>query len=82
MTKYPRERIKEKDFLNLLEYSTSIPTGATIGKRWRRHHQWKDKDGSIKSTWYIGEYVQDADPKMVGIKWTRPLIEKDDGFIY
>lgn len=73
-------KISEKDFLALMEYSSTIPTGTTIGKRWRRGQRWRDKNGEIKTKWYIGEYVEDPDPKYVGIKWYIPLIEKGGMF--
>ena len=46
----------------LLEYSTSLPTGTTIGKRWKC----KGKDG-----WFLGEYVPGGEPGHVNIKWKR-----------
>lgn len=60
-----------EEFKNLPEYSCTIPTGTTVGKRWRcnqafgtgRKPQWND--------WYMGEYVKHPDPKMVGIEWSR-----------
>ena len=77
----PRLRITQKDFLALPEYSSTIPTGGRIGKRWRRDHQWRDDNGEIKSRWYIGEYVPDEEPGYSRVKWYIPLIEREDGFI-
>lgn len=53
----------------LLEYSTSLPTGKTIGKRWKRHLGMGPKAGR----WVLCEYVPDPDPAYVGI--TSRLIE-------
>lgn len=72
----------------LLEYSASLPTGTTIGKRWRRNvnayrcatcdeHTFGHGRGecrvfaALPPEWWIGEYVEDPDPKFVGIRWTR-----------
>lgn len=52
----------------LSEYSTSLPTGTTIGKRWKQRRP----DG-----WLIGEYVPHQDPGTVGIKWWVPYITLD-----
>lgn len=55
-------QLTQAEFNALLEYSTSLPTGKAIGKRWKR----KQRNG-----WWIGEYVKDPDESMVGIVWTR-----------
>lgn len=34
---YPLLRMTRREFDGLLEYSSSLPTGTTIGKRWRRN---------------------------------------------
>lgn len=47
----------------LLEYSTTLPTGKTIGKRWKRRLFVGPKAGS----WVLCEYVEDPDPEYVGI---------------
>lgn len=51
----------------LLEYTTTLPTGKTIGKRWKRYLF----AGPAKGTWVMGEYVEDPDPEFVGITWRR-----------
>lgn len=55
-------RLNQSELNALLEYSTSVPTGTTIGKRWKR---------KTDSGWLIGEYIPDQDPKRVGIKWYK-----------
>lgn len=66
----PREEeITQEEFDKLLEYSSSLPTGTTIGKRWKR----KCPDG-----WLIGKYVPCDEEGMIGIEWTQPkIIGKD-----
>lgn len=60
------------DFLALPEYSMTLPTGTTIGKRWRAR---------AGAGWQMGEYVEPAPDQrfcphtkreMVAIRW-RPL---------
>lgn len=47
-------------FKDLPEYSTTLPTGTTVGKRWRRLH---------RDEWFLGEYIENPNPKVVSIKW-------------
>lgn len=51
----------------LLEYSTSLPTGTTIGKRWKRL--------TAGGEWVIGEYVEHPNPETVGIRWAWAVRE-------
>jgi hypothetical protein len=53
------------DFAALPDYSCSLPTGTTIGKRWKRRRDYHDVDRG----WVMGEYIEDPDPKLVGIVW-------------
>lgn len=63
------------EFKALLNYSASLPTGTTPGKRWRAKYR-----GT--GNWWMGEYLDDirVDPrgarfgKTIGIKWRRILI--------
>jgi hypothetical protein len=80
--------LTQKEFDTLLEYSTSIPTGTTIGKRWKRHrYYFKNTKGAkfnagylpgdvvlISDEWSMGEYITHDDPKLVGIKWTNIIV--------
>ncbi len=43
-------------FDRLPEYSTTLPTGTAIGKRWKAHRM---------SGWRLGEYVEHPDPGKV-----------------
>ncbi len=55
-------RIHELVLDNILEYSTSLPTGQYAGKRWKR----RQGDG-----WVLGEYIDDgADDGTLLIQWT------------
>lgn len=47
---------------NLPEYSLSLPTGTTPGKRWRR---WQNP------RWWMGEYYDFGD--CMGIRWREIL---------
>lgn len=47
----------------LLEYSTSLPTGKTIGKQWKR----RLFAGPKRGAWLLCEYVEDPDPAYVAI---------------
>jgi len=59
---------REKLLLNLFtweldsmnEYSSTLPTGRTPGKMWKR---------AIRDGWQVGMYIPDADPMMIGIVW-------------
>ncbi len=53
----------------LPEYSCSLPTGTTIGKRW--------KCRTRQGTWVLGEYVVSELPGMVGIRWSRIVIGEE-----
>ena len=63
--------LTQREFDELLEYSTTLPTGTTIGKKWKR----RVPPSGSNPTWFLGEYVEDVEPYksqgMVGIKWTR-----------
>ncbi len=51
--------LTELDLDDLPEYSSSLPTGTTAGKRWKRRTRGGD--------WLVGEYVKRAD--QIGIDW-------------
>jgi hypothetical protein len=64
--------VTRREFNDLLEYSHTLPTGTTIGKTWKR------KNGT---DWYMGEYVPDDDPKMIGIVWTKIVVSSTNGVV-
>jgi hypothetical protein len=76
--KLPPLRLTRPEFEGLLEYSATLPTGTTTGKRWRRldgahDHAFKLLGG--KPRWVIGEYgAVSKDGKKIDIHWYRPII--------
>lgn len=52
----------------LLEYATTLPTGKTIGKKWKRQLYAGPKRGA----WLLCEYVEDPDPAYLAIR-TREI---------
>lgn len=62
------------EFFALPEYSCSIPTGAVVGKRWRRCETFgrkasavevhNDRDVEDPDMWLMGEYADDPDAKV------------------
>lgn len=71
MTKHTHVLITEPDLMGLPEYSTSYPTGTTIGKRWRRDVHFRT---GKPPKWIVGTYVKVDAPGKVGIQWLWPLI--------
>lgn len=79
-----------KAFDDLLDYSCSMPTGAFVGKRWKRGEcacctPFRKHNGQMAvrrsygtceehNLWLMGEYIQDADPEYVCVKWREILI--------
>lgn len=59
--------LTRQEFDELLEYSLSVPTGTTIGKRWKR---------KCTDCWLMGEYEPDPEKKegWVQIRW-RVILE-------
>lgn len=73
----PRLRLTESEFRALLDYSGSLPTGTTIGKRWKRldgvyDREWVRRGG--KPAWMVGEYYDIGSETQIGIRWYRPVI--------
>ena len=69
--------ISRAELAKLPEYSCSLPTGTTIGKRWRRDvHFNKPPAGRPAPEWCIGEYFDDGTPGMVAIRWTWAVDEQ------
>ena len=68
---FPDEVITLEALEALLEYSCSLPTGTTIGKRWRRSTKFGQSLAAARFTeWMIGTYVEHLDDTKVGIVWT------------
>ena len=64
--------LSQKEFDELLDYSCSVPTGQTIGKRWRCRNDYYDASRG----WLMGEYIPDPndEPGWVAIKWRKIVI--------
>ncbi len=68
----PALRLTPREFAALPEYSCSLPTGTTIGKRWKRldgSHDHRFIAAGGKPRWMIGEYVRyvvTSDRRVVG----------------
>lgn len=65
------EVISVEALRDLLEYSSSLPTGTTIGKRWRATRYTQEGDAT---DWKIAEYVEHPDPGLIGIKWVWAVV--------
>jgi len=78
-------KLTRAEFEALSEYSITLPTGTTIGRRWKRNlnayrqlfythlHPW---DGSPVveprgDNWWLGEYAPSPKPKTVLILWSK-----------
>ncbi|MFV3077493.1 hypothetical protein [Niveispirillum fermenti] len=70
----PVLRLAPRAFMDLLEYSSSLPTGTTPGKRWRRLDGVFDHR-CTRPRWIIGEYgAPSPDGKRIAVNWYRPII--------
>lgn len=69
---YGEEVISEADLIALPEYSCTLPTGTTLGKRWRCATKYTDRDST---EWMIATYVEHPDPDRVGIAWVWAVVE-------
>lgn len=86
--KLERVELKLWEFNALLEYSTTIPTGKTPGKSWKKQVYF----GKHRGSWLRGTYVDnDPDPMFLGIKWelitfsdveTQHVLDSANGVFY
>ena len=60
------------EFEGLLEYSCSLPTGTTAGKRWRRRVPYMHRPGD-RPQWFMGEYGE-PEGDQVPITWREIFI--------
>jgi hypothetical protein len=65
-----------QEFLSLLDYSASVPTGTTEGKRWRRRTPYMDGPGP--HYWMMGEYGKPEGDR-VPIIWRDIFIVQQEG---
>lgn len=63
----PVVQMNTEELESLLEYSSTLPTGKIVGKKWRRYLY----NGPHKGTWILCEYIEDPDPTMMGISSKR-----------
>lgn len=75
----PVMKMTQQQFRALNEYSSTIPTGTTPGKMWKRLHRAYDTffiHAGGKPQWVIGQYDPDCpkDSKTIDIHWYRPII--------
>lgn len=66
---YPVIVLSQAELNSLPEYSWSLPTGTTIGKRWKCLHR--------HSGWFMGEYLKSSLPKTVDTHWSRIVVGED-----
>lgn len=80
----PTMTFERDEFLALPEYSQTLPTGQTVGKRWRRcvytrevvGIDWDGHEVAVdRRDWIIGRFEDHADPKLIGLGWYRPIID-------
>lgn len=63
------------DFDALLNYSTTLPTGTFIGKRWKRNLPKQDETKWIFSDkWLMGEFAPNPDGENVDILWREIVV--------
>ncbi len=86
---FPPIRLSRSALAALDEYSRTLPTGTTIGKRWKRNAN----DGRyfpidvwglrfvfpVPPRWTMGEYAESALPGMVEILWYRVEVVEEEG---
>lgn len=69
----------------LLEYSTSIPTGTTVGKQWKCNKAVARRlAGSVhtEEDWWLGEYIEEKQEPWkskgyIGISWRKIVIREN-----
>ncbi|MCH7549650.1 MAG: hypothetical protein IH969_08985 [Candidatus Krumholzibacteriota bacterium] len=76
--------MRQEELDELLEYSTTLPTGTTIGKRWKRRVQVLQSlprrnpctvEFSEPAVWHMGEYAEHPDPGKTAILWYEIVID-------
>lgn len=77
------EVITREELGKLLEYSSSLPTGTIVGKRWRvdvhsNCRRLGRVPADIEPEWMIRRYTDHPDPKRIGIKQAWAVDENHD----
>ncbi len=78
MARHPLVTMTPEELKKLPEYSCSLPTGTTIGKRWRRRIPYYTNQPL--QCWLVAEYVPHPDPDLTGIKWRQVVLVDRFGF--
>jgi len=64
--------LTQAEFDALPEYSCTLPTGTTIGKRWKCGIPYGAPKANKK--WSMGEYTPCDEPGMVGLVWRKIIV--------
>lgn len=65
-----------RELEELDEYSCSLPTGTTFGKRWRKNASFGIEKPPV---WWLGYYFDDNTPGMVAIGWRKIELTEQSG---
>ncbi len=68
------------------EYSCTLPSGTTVGKRWARrtpyrHPMVMGHPTECAGRWYVGEYYDIHTPGQIGIRWHKVVLRDDNTMI-
>lgn len=69
--------LSQKEFDSLLNYSCSLPTGTTVGKRWKcNRNAYREPPSKREPDWWMGEYYMDETiPEgQIGIRWSKIVV--------
>lgn len=71
--------ITRREFDDLKNYSCSIPTLTTVGKRWKRAKEYSRQTDNPRD-WILCEYVEldPPNPDRVGIRYSQIAIASED----
>ena len=69
----PPVLLSREDFDALPEYSCTLPTGVTIGKRWKRREPYGAEPAN--AAWFLGTYIDVGEKDAAGVEWRRIKIE-------
>ena len=64
--------LTKEAFDKLMEYSISIPTGAVLGKQWKRNANSHGKSPE----WYLCEFVKHPNPDFLSIQKKKIVIRE------
>lgn len=67
--------LSKQEFDALPEYSCTLPTGTTVGKRWKLGWPYHEP----RTRWFLGEYAKSDLPGMVDIVWREIVFVAEEG---